>query len=115
MERWTMKELKNTDDITFAVCILNERKKTLNPYSPLAKKLEEAAKTLSEIKAEKDRYIARISDLGDGVTDLSGCDEETKAQILDNAARLEEMQCKPCEPTSPECDACGFGGVAVGE
>lgn len=131
MDRWTMRELKETDDITFAIQILHERRRGLTPYSPLGMKLSEAAHTLSEIKREKDRYLERVSavcepsEATDGqendeevledVTDLSGCDEETKAQILENAARLEEMQCKPCEPTSPECDACEFGGAAVGE
>ena len=52
MDRWTMRELKETDDITFAICILNERRRGLTPYSPLGMKLSEAAHTLSEIKAE---------------------------------------------------------------
>lgn len=115
MDRWTMQELKDTDDISFAVAILGERKKGLNPYSPLAKKLDEAARTLEEIKHEKDRFIARISGIPDAcddgeVTDFSDCDEETKRQILENAEKL-DMRCEPCTPTSPECDDCEFGGV----
>ncbi|MCD8239379.1 MAG: hypothetical protein LUC92_08605 [Clostridiales bacterium] len=54
MDRWTMRELKETDDISFAICILNERKKGLTPYSPLGVKIGEAVKTLSEIKQETD-------------------------------------------------------------
>lgn len=127
MDRWTMRELKETDDITFAIQILYERRKGLTPYSPLGMKLSEAAHTLSEIKAERDRYLERLSavcatqEAADGqeteaevledITDLTGCDEATKLEILDNAKKLEEMQCDPCEPTSPECDACEFGGA----
>ncbi len=116
MDRWTMKELKETDDITFAICILNERRRTLTPYSPLGMKLAEAAHTLSNIKAEKDRYLARISavdgqeneaEIFGDETDLSDCDEETKAQILDNAAKLDAMQCEQCQPTQPECEFAG--------
>lgn len=131
MDRWTMRELKDTDDITFAIQILYERRRGLTPYSQLGMKLAEAARTLSEIKAERDRYHERLcavcgpskgtderensEDNVEDSTDFSGCDEETKAQILDNAAKLEELQCNPCEPTSPECDECEFGGAVVGE
>lgn len=129
MDRWTMRELKETDDITFAIQILYERRKGLTPYSPLGMKLAEAAHTLSEIKAERDRYLERLSavcapseaadekendaEVLEDVTDFSDCDEKTKDQILKNAAKLEEMEemrCNPCKPTSPECDACEFGG-----
>lgn len=101
MDRWTMRELKETDDITFAICILNERRRTLTPYSPLGMKLAEAAHTLANIKAEKDSYLARISAADkqenetvilENETDLSGCDEETKAQILENAERLNSVE-----------------------
>lgn len=61
MDRWTMEELESTDDITFAISILNQRRNGLNPYSPLSMKLSRAVGTLENIKAEKDRFIARIS------------------------------------------------------
>lgn len=127
MDRWTMRELKDTDDITFAIQILYERRRGLTPYSPLGMKLSEAAHTLADIKVERDRYLERLAAVSnppeaayaqetdaevlEDVTDLSGCDEATKAEILDNARRLEEMQCNPCEPTFPECDVCEFGGA----
>lgn len=130
MDRWTMRELKETDDITFAIQILHERRRGLTPYSPLGMKLSEAAHTLSEIKREKDRYLERVSavcttpeaadeqeddtEVLEGVTDLSGCDEETKAQILENAAKLDE-KCKHCNPDYKQCDVCEFGGVVAGE
>lgn len=119
MDRWTMKELKETDDITFAICILNEHRRTLTPYSPLGMKLAEAAHTLANIKAEKDRYLARISaadgqeneaEVLEDVTDLSDCDEETKAQILENAIKLDE-RCKHCNPDYRQCDSCDVGGA----
>jgi hypothetical protein len=51
MNRWTMKELEEIDDIGFAIAILNERLADLsNPYAPLAKKIEEAIKTLKSLR-----------------------------------------------------------------
>lgn len=66
MDRWTMDELAKTDDISFAIAILNERRRRLTPYSPLAIKLQEAEHTLHGIKREKDDYLARISGIGTG-------------------------------------------------
>lgn len=60
MERWTMEELESTDDITFAISILNQRRASLNPFSPLSMKLSHSISTLESIKAEKDKFIARI-------------------------------------------------------
>jgi hypothetical protein len=45
-----MNQLQETDDLTFAVAILNERRNKLNPYTPLAKKLSNAVNTINEIK-----------------------------------------------------------------
>jgi len=50
VNRWTIKELKDTDDITFAMCILSERREGLNQEAPLAKKLRSAYHTLDELK-----------------------------------------------------------------
>lgn len=61
MDRWTMAELKNTDDLSFAIQILYERRKGLNPYAPLYQKISETVNTLAMIRAEKERFIARIS------------------------------------------------------
>ena len=61
MDRWTMYDLERTDDLTFAISILNQRKNNLNPYSPLANKLAQSIHTIEEIKAERDRFIERIS------------------------------------------------------
>ena len=61
MDRWTMEELENTDDISFSISILEQRRSSLNPYSPLSMKLNKAIKSLENIKEEKDRFIARIS------------------------------------------------------
>ncbi len=115
MDRWTMRELKDTDDITFAICILEERRRGLTPYSPLGMKLKEAAHTLSRIKDETDKYMTAIHEVCNGeqdgeqaeaeypddecgedmdvpTTDLSNCDEETKATILANAELLEARE-----------------------
>lgn len=60
MNRWTMRDLEKTDDLDFAVCILNERRADLNAYSPLSVKLAQAVNTIQNIKAERDRYMARL-------------------------------------------------------
>lgn len=50
MERWTIKALQETDDITFAMCILSERREGLNQEAPLAKKLQSAYHTLDNLR-----------------------------------------------------------------
>ena len=50
MNRWTIKELRETDDITFAMLILSERRETLNQEAPLAKKLRSAYHALDDIR-----------------------------------------------------------------
>ncbi len=60
MNRWTMRDLEKTEDLDFAVCILNERRADLNAYSPLSVKLAQAVNTIQNIKAERDRYMARL-------------------------------------------------------
>lgn len=55
MYRWTMKQLEETDDITFAIAILNERRERTIRYSPLSVKLSEAAHTLALLKEQQDR------------------------------------------------------------
>ena len=54
MDRWTMEDLERTDDIDFAIAILNERRAKLTPYSPLGTKLTETVHTLNTIKEERD-------------------------------------------------------------
>lgn len=61
MDRWTIEELEKIDDIDFAVAILNERRNRLNPYSPLSTKLRETVNTLTMIRAEKERFLGRIT------------------------------------------------------
>ena len=61
MERWTLEELERTDDLTFAAAILNQRRRALNQYSPLAVKLLRAERTINEIVEEKERFIGRVA------------------------------------------------------
>ena len=50
-KRWTKKELKEIDDLSFAIAILYERKGTItNPYAPLNEKINEAIRTLADLK-----------------------------------------------------------------
>ena len=50
MNKWTIKALKETDDITFAMCILSERRKSLNPNAPFAQKLANTIQLLEKIR-----------------------------------------------------------------
>ena len=56
MNRWTIKELKETDDITFAMCILSERREGLNQEAPLAKKLRSTYHTLDRLKSRPELF-----------------------------------------------------------
>ena len=53
MSKWTMEQLNNTDNLLFAISILNERRNKLNPYSPLAEKLAATAREIEKIRGEK--------------------------------------------------------------
>lgn len=101
MDRWTLQQLKDTDDLTFAIAILDERQKYLSQYSPLKKKLQEAMFTLDQIRKERDRYLAKVAEMDmnwqevepeSEVTDLSGCPEEIKGEIIRNAELLEQRE-----------------------
>jgi hypothetical protein len=48
--KWTIKELEELDDITFAMCILSERRESLNQNAVLAQKLRSAYNTLVELR-----------------------------------------------------------------
>lgn len=51
VDRYTIEQLKNMDDISFAISILQERKnKCTNYYSPLSIKLGNAINSLYSIK-----------------------------------------------------------------
>lgn len=50
-DRYTIEQLKNMDDISFAISILQDRKsKCTNYYSPLSQKLNKSINTLCGIK-----------------------------------------------------------------
>ncbi len=53
MDRWTIKQLKEMNDVQFAMAILNERRAKVNAYSPLGQKLDKARHTLSLLNPEK--------------------------------------------------------------
>ena len=50
MNKWTINELNKTDDITFAMSILSERRAELNPNAPLAQKIVSTLITLEKIR-----------------------------------------------------------------
>lgn len=91
MDRWTQEKLERTDDLSFAIAILNERKSSLNPYSPLSMKLNAATKAIEDIRDEKDRFLRRICGLEESgeepreecknsESDTSTCWKETGGQ-----------------------------------
>ena len=101
MDRWTLQQLKNTDDLTFAIAILDERQKYLSQYSPLKKKLQEAMFTIDQIRKERDRYLTKVAEMDmnwqevepeNEETDLSGCPDEIKSEIIRNAELLEQRE-----------------------
>lgn len=53
MSRWTIKQLNEMDDLTFAMCILSERREMLNQNAPLAKKLASAYHMLDDVRGGK--------------------------------------------------------------
>lgn len=65
MKRWTIREMAETSDLKFAACILNERRECLNPYTPLAQKLEKAKNLLLRM----DSYLGGWSSGTDLPTD----------------------------------------------
>lgn len=50
MKIWTMEKLNSTDDLSFAIQVLQDRGKGLDRYSPLSRKLSETADTLAKIR-----------------------------------------------------------------
>ena len=44
MSTWTMKELKTTSNKRLILSLISERKRSLNPYAPLARRLNELAR-----------------------------------------------------------------------
>lgn len=59
MERWTIKQLSEIDDVSFTIAMLNERANDLkNPYSPLSKKIRKAVATLTTMQS----YIKQVEE-----------------------------------------------------
>ena len=50
LSRWTIADLENTDDLTFAMCIIDERLRKVQMGTPLEKKLRSAHSTLEELR-----------------------------------------------------------------
>lgn len=98
MERWTTKTLDGTDDLLFAVSILNERANKLNPHAPLCKKLKSAAHTINRLwEMKRDAKPAKdhtSQELVGGYVLIS-----TYASSLSEAAES-ESQCEDERPTA---------------
>lgn len=101
MDRWTMAELKSTDNISFAIQILYERRKGLNPYAPLYQKISEAVSELADIRGEKQKFIAGVAK---GVTYQCSREQlETKGPVIKVPSWIEGV-----------CPCCGKEYCAYG-
>ena len=64
MKRWTIKELKEIDDFSFAVVIMNERKNSLtNYYSPLNQKICHACTTIINAKRTAELFQNMVAEM----------------------------------------------------
>lgn len=84
MDMQTANDFNGTEDIAFVICVLNRRRRELSHNFALGMKIVSAIRTLVEIKIS-------IEEMGN-ITDLSDCDGDTKAQILENAEKLDAME-----------------------
>ena len=51
---WTIEQMKEMDDLSFAIAILNERRNKLtNVYSPLSIKLTKSIQALERLKGKE--------------------------------------------------------------
>ena len=124
MKRWTIEDLEKTTDLKFAACILNERRESLNPYTPLSQKLDKAKNLIlrmdgyaegwgsgTEASTEdilktlyRDGYHAAARRIENMLVDLK--DRERERQLLDGLLRLSRRgpaEVKP-SPGSPQGD-----------
>jgi len=62
MEKWTIEKLDDTDDYSFAICILNERANKLHPNAPLAEKIKRTVRTLEKAKAVSAVYTISMTE-----------------------------------------------------
>ena len=92
MIKWTMKNVRETDDITFAISILNERKVKLKQGSHLLKKVLRAIHTLALVRGAESPDM-----LGDCLLEIRRgmcCDLKREYIISDIRHALEEEQTK---------------------
>ena len=97
MDRWTIKQLNNMDDLTFAAAILNERQNKVSFYSPLGIKLASAARTLLDLAALK-RPQALVVEVPEGMTQP---EREDLADVLHDARMDWRKQSPSMEPVCP--------------
>lgn len=97
MKRWTIEDLEKTTDLEFAACILNERRASLNPYTPLARKLENAENRIRRMDELK-KAIGKVSP-----ETLYGKDYQ---MIVKELFGNMPMDCKDWERDRQVLDAC---------
>ncbi len=72
MSRWTIRELNETDTLTFAMIILSDRRMGLNQEAPLAKKIGQVYKELEELRdlvRQDAKYAPEALTLKDAIHD----------------------------------------------
>lgn len=82
MKRWTIKELNEASDMEFAACILNERKAPLNPYSPMAMKLEHSKNMLLRMDSYLNGWGSGVGISAKKIVDMLYQDGYTEAARL---------------------------------
>ena len=82
MKRWTIKELNEASNLEFATCILNERKAPLNPYSPMATKLENSKNMLLRMDGYLNGWGSGVGLPGRKILDMLFRDGYTEAARL---------------------------------
>lgn len=82
MKRWTIKELNEESNLEFAACILNERKAPLNPYSPMATKLESSKNMLLRMESYLNGWGSGVGLPAKKIVDMLFQDGYTEAARL---------------------------------
>jgi len=102
-----MEQLKEVDALTFAMCILSERRSGLNQEAPMAKKLVSVYKTLEELRdivrenqyfcgdlvSEKEaiyRHV-QVEYMVQDIEDFLGYDEDTAMFLEENRLSFEKL------------------------
>ena len=109
-DRWTQEELERTDDIDFAISVLEDRAAGLRRMSPLAQKIRETVGYLAHVKREKEKYLRRIITTGEAqemIDEQNRKMEEARRELAEERARAEQAGKEPEEAAQEEDGSTG--------